>query len=121
EQGLQFGYALIDRPGDVPFNFFYTSNVSLARDRMLAAPFDEAFPYPAWEDIEAAYRLQRAGMRLVYAPQARTAHDHPTTFDRFATRQERAGYCGVVFALRHPELAGFVGVGPDGPPELPPA
>ncbi len=119
ENGLQFGYALIERPDDVPFNFFYTSNVSLSRRRMAAEPFDEAFPYPAWEDIEAAWRLARGGLRLVYEPAARTAHDHPTDFARFAARQERAGYCGVVFARLHPELAGFVGVGPAGPPELP--
>src|SRR5690606_27849837 len=86
EQGLQFGYALIRDPEDVPFNFFYTSNLSLGRERLLAEPFDEGFPYPAWEDIETAWRLCRRGMRLVYEPRARVAHDHPTDFDRFAAR-----------------------------------
>jgi glycosyltransferase involved in cell wall biosynthesis len=119
--GLQFGYRIIPDPDDVPFNFFYTSNLSLSRRRLLEEPFDEAFPYPAWEDIEASYRLFRRGLRLVYEPGARTAHDHPTDFARFAARQERAGYCGVVFALRHPELAGWVGVGESGPAPLPPA
>jgi glycosyltransferase involved in cell wall biosynthesis len=121
EQGLQFGYALIRNPDEVPFNFFYTSNLSLARSRLLEEPFDEGFPYPAWEDIETSYRLVRRGLRIVYAPEARAAHDHPTDFDRFAARQERAGYCGVVFFLRHPELAGFVGLGAEGPAPLPPA
>jgi glycosyltransferase involved in cell wall biosynthesis len=121
EQGLQFGYALIDDPERVPFNFFYTSNLSLARRCLLEEPFDEGFPYPAWEDIEASYRMTGRGLRLVYAPAARTAHDHPTDFARFAVRQERAGYCGVVFYLRHPELGPFVGVGPGGPAPLPPA
>ncbi|MEZ5313502.1 MAG: glycosyltransferase [Thermoanaerobaculia bacterium] len=119
EQGLQFGFALIDDPQNVPFNFFYTSNLSLSRERLLAEPFDERFPYPAWEDIEAAYRLTRRGLRLVYEPRARVLHDHPTGVGRFAHRQERAGYCAVVFARLHPELAGFVGLGPDGPPPLP--
>lgn len=118
--GLQFGYRIIPDPEQVPFNFFYTSNLSLARHRLLAEPFDEAFPYPAWEDIEASYRLFRRGLRLVYEPGARTAHDHPTDFDRFAARQERAGFCGVVFARRHPELAEWVGLGDNGPPPLPP-
>jgi glycosyltransferase involved in cell wall biosynthesis len=119
EQGLQFGYALIRDREDVPFNFFYTSNLSLARARLLEEPFDEGFPYPAWEDIEAAWRLKRRGLRLVYEPAARVEHDHPTDFARFAARQERAGYCAVVFWQRHPELAGFLGVGPEGPPPLP--
>lgn len=120
EHGLQFGFALIDEPENVPFNFFYTSNLSLERERLLAEPFDERFPYPAWEDIEAAYRLTRAGLRLVYEPRARVLHDHPTDFRRFARRQERAGFCAVVFARLHPELAGFVGLGFDGPPPIPP-
>ncbi len=119
EQGLQFGYALIRDPEDVPFNFFYTSNLSLGRERLLAEPFDEGFPYPAWEDIETAWRLCRRGMRLVYEPRARVAHDHPTDFDRFAARQERAGYSAVVFRQRHPELGDFVGIGAAGPPPLP--
>ena len=31
EFGAQFGYALIEDPTNVPFNFFYTSNISLSR------------------------------------------------------------------------------------------
>jgi len=120
EHGLQFGYALIRDPEDVPFNFFYTSNLSLPRDLLLAEPFDLSFPYAAWEDIEVAYRLKRRGLRMVYEPRAVVAHDHPTDFQRFAARQERAGYCAVVFYRLHPELGSFVGVGPEGPPPLPP-
>lgn len=120
EQGLQFGFALIRDPERVPFNFFYTSNLSLPRAALLADPFDERFPYPAWEDIEASYRLTKRGMRLVYEAGARVLHDHPTDFARFAARQEKAGYCAVLFARLHPELGGFVGVPPEGVPELPP-
>jgi glycosyltransferase involved in cell wall biosynthesis len=119
ENGLQFGFALIDDPENVPFNFFYTSNVSLGRAALLDDPFDERFPYPAWEDTEASYRMSRRGRRLVYEPAARVLHDHPTSFARFAARQEKAGYCAVVFGRLHPELGGFVGWSPDGPPALP--
>ncbi|HUO85987.1 MAG TPA: glycosyltransferase family 2 protein [Thermoanaerobaculia bacterium] len=121
EYGLQFGYALITDPDEVPFNFFYTSNLSLSRQLLLAEPFDTSFPHAAWEDIEAGYRMSRRhGMRLTYEPAARTAHDHPTDFARFATRQEKAGYSAVLFHRLHPELGGFLGLGPDGPPPLPP-
>ncbi len=120
EQGLQFGYALIRDKEDVPFNFLYTSNLSLGRDLLLAEPFDLRFPYPAWEDIELSYRLKRRGLRLVYEPRAAVAHDHPTDLARFAARQEKAGYCAVVFYRLHPELGSFLGLGPGGPPPLPP-
>jgi glycosyltransferase involved in cell wall biosynthesis len=121
EHGLQFGYALIDDPEDVPFNFFYTSNLSLSRALLLAEPFDLSFPHPAWEDIEAGYRLaRRHGLRLVYEPAAVVAHHHPTDLARFAARQERAGYSAVVFHRLHPELGSFLGLGPEGPPPLPP-
>ncbi len=119
QEGLQFGFGLIRDVEDVAFNFFYTSNLSLDRKLLLAEPFDESFPYPAWEDIEAAYRLKRRGLRLVYEPKARVAHDHPTDLARFALRQERAGYCAVVFWQLHPELGPFLGVSAAGPPPLP--
>ena len=99
-----------------PFLYCYPSQLLW---RLLEEPFDEAFPYPAWEDIEASYRLHRRGLRIVYEAAARTRHDHPTDFDRFCERQERAGYSAVVFWQRHPELGGFLGVGPEGPPPLP--
>jgi glycosyltransferase involved in cell wall biosynthesis len=118
EHGAQFGYALIRDPDDLPFNFFYTSNVSLHRELALAEPFDEGFPHAAWEDIELAYRLKRRGLRLVYEPSARAAHDHPTDVVRFGRRQEKAGFNAVVFYSRHPELGGFLGLGPEGPPPL---
>ena len=119
EHGLQFGYALIDDPEKVPFNFFYTSNVSLPRELLLAEPFDLGFPYAAWEDIELSYRLDKAGMRMVYEPAATVAHDHPTSLERFTSRQEKAGYSAVVFYLLHRELGSFLGLGPDGPPPVP--
>src|SRR5258707_1329615 len=120
DYGLQFGYALIgDKKEDVPFNFLYTSNLSMPRDLLLAEPFDLRFPYAAWEDIEVSYRLRKRGVHIVYEASASVAHDHPTDLARFAARQERAGYCAVVFHRLHPELGGFLGIGPDGPPPLP--
>ncbi len=119
EHGLQFGYALIDQPEKVPFNFFYTSNVSLPRALLLAEPFDLGFPHAAWEDVELAYRLHRCGLTMVYEPAARTAHLHPTDFARFCRRQEKAGESAVVFFRLHPELGPFLGLSPAGPPPLP--
>ena len=119
EHGLQFGYALIDDPDEVPFNFLYTSNLSLPTEMLRAEPFDLTFPYAAWEDIEAGYRLFERGLRLAYEPSAVVDHDHPTDFQRFTERQEKAGYSAVVFYRLHPELGPFLGLAPGGPPPLP--
>ncbi len=111
EYGLQFGYRLIADPEDVPFNFFYTSNVSLPRDLMLAAGlFDTTFPHAAWEDIELAYRLMRRGMRMRYRSAAVARHHHAITFASFRRRQERAGEAAAIFYAKHPELGGFLAV-----------
>ncbi len=111
EYGLQFGYRLIADPDDVPFNFFYTSNVSLPRDLMLAAGlFDTGFPHAAWEDIELAYRLMRRGMRMVYRPAAVARHHHAITFASFRRRQEKAGEAAAIFYAKHPELGPFLAV-----------
>ena len=120
EHGLQFGYALIRDRDEVPFNFFYTSNLSLSKRMLLDEPFDLRFPYAAWEDIEASYRMVRRGLKLAYEPDALVEHDHPTDLRRFADRQEKAGFSAVVFYRLHPELGAFLGIGPEGPPPLPP-
>jgi GT2 family glycosyltransferase len=121
EDGRQFGYGLIRGGEEVPFNFFYTSNLSLARELLVAEPFDVRFPFAVWEDIECSYRLHRRGLRLVYEPAAVVEHDHPTDLESFSARQERAGAAAVVFHRLHPELGPFLGLGPQGPPALPSA
>jgi len=113
ERGLQFGYGLITDPENVPFNFFYASNVSLPRDVFLSlGGFDETFPFAAWEDVEFAWRAMRAPrpLRLVYRPGARAAHDHPVSLSSFRERQRRSGLAAAVFARKHPESGAFLGV-----------
>ncbi len=111
EYGAQFGYLLIARPWDVPFNFFYTSNISLPRAFLLAeGGFREDFPAAAWEDIEFAYRAVARGLRLRYLPRARTIHRHRIQPRTFCRRQRTAGRSGAIFARLHPELVGFLGV-----------
>ncbi len=111
EYGLQFGYALIADRESVPFNFFYTSNISLPRDLLLEEGlFDTSFPHAAWEDIEIAYRLVRRGMKIVYRPAAIARHHHHITFESFRRRQEKAGESAAIFYSKHPELGDFLAV-----------
>jgi len=111
EYGLQFGYGLIRDPEQVPFNFFYTSNVSLPRELLLEAGlFDTSFPHAAWEDIEVAYRLTRQGMKILYRPEAVARHFHDITLASFRRRQEKSGEAAAIFFEKHPELGDFLGV-----------
>jgi glycosyltransferase involved in cell wall biosynthesis len=110
DYGLQFGYKLIEDGTVVPFNFFYTSNISIDRQLLVEQPFDTTFPSAAWEDIELAYRLDAKGLKIRYNAAAITRHYHQMTVDSFARRQYTVGKSGAIFYRKHPELGHFLGV-----------
>ena len=110
DYGLQFGYKLIEDGATVPFNFFYTSNISIDRKLLVEFPFDTTFPSAAWEDIELAYRLEKRGLKIRYNAAAVTRHYHQMTVDSFARRQFTVGKSGAIFYRKHPELGHFLGV-----------
>jgi glycosyltransferase involved in cell wall biosynthesis len=110
DYGLQFGYKLISDGQTIPYNFFYTSNISIDRELLAAHPFDTSFPSAAWEDIEVAYRLDAKGMRIRYNAAAVTRHHHPMTIESFARRKYTVGKSGAIFYRKHPELGHFLGV-----------
>jgi glycosyltransferase involved in cell wall biosynthesis len=59
-------------------NFFWTTNVSVGRARLLAVgAFDESFREYGWEDIELGLRLRFAGTRAVFNPRALAFHCKP--------------------------------------------
>jgi glycosyltransferase involved in cell wall biosynthesis len=111
EEGWQFGFSLIDDHEDVPFNYFYTSNLSVSRNFFLqAGGFDESFHEYGWEDIELSLRLKNLGMRIVYNPEALTHHHHPISLSSFIRRQRKVGYSAWDFYKRHPEIGEFLSV-----------
>lgn len=112
EFGAQFGYLLIERADRLPFNFFYTSNISLPRQVLQdLGGFREDFPAAAWEDIELAYRAVGRDLRLLYQPKARVEHHHRILPRTFRRRQRTTGRSAAIFAHLHPELGGFLGLG----------
>lgn len=111
EYGLQFGYSIIPDENNVPFNFFYTSNISIHKKFLLQNKlFDTDFPYAVWEDIELAYRLKNNGLKIVYNKEAIGYHFHEISFSSFRKRQERCGYAAYIFYKKHPELKDFLGL-----------
>jgi GT2 family glycosyltransferase len=110
---LQFAYDDIRRMPSLDYRFFYTSNVSVKREFLVATGerFDPAFRYAAFEDTELAYRLQQCGLTLQYADRARAVHDHAIDVDGFVRREERAGEMAVRLYRKHPELDHVAQVG----------
>jgi glycosyltransferase involved in cell wall biosynthesis len=108
-KGAQFAYHLIDKggldPQNLPYRFFYTSNISIRRWFLLENDlfFDEDFLYALGEDGELGYRLQQKGLRIVYNPRARAYHEHPTTFDSVCHRSYLKGQVAVLQVKKHPE------------------
>ncbi len=111
EYGHQFGYSLINGNGPLPFNFFYTSNISIPKALLddLEYLFEEDFDTYGWEDIELGYRLENRGMELFYNPYAKAYHDHPIDIPSFCERQLNVGKASRIFLKKYPELEGFLG------------
>jgi GT2 family glycosyltransferase len=87
--GLQFAYDTWLQPGPVPVPHaaFYTANLSMRRDLVLAVGgFDETFPYASFEDIELAWRLGEHGFHLEYRPEALAFHARPIDLATFRRR-----------------------------------
>jgi GT2 family glycosyltransferase/2-polyprenyl-3-methyl-5-hydroxy-6-metoxy-1,4-benzoquinol methylase len=85
----QFDFSAI-AGDDAGWGRFYSSNVSLKRKLFArVGGFDEDFTYD-YEDLDLAYRLHEAGLRLRFAPDALTLHLHgydiPSLRRRYYTR-----------------------------------
>lgn len=109
ESGAQFGYASIQDRYNVPYKYFYTSNISLKRQFLLEnGLFDEDFPYAAWEDIELGFRLTKNGLRLILHPEAVGYHYHAVRKKDVKRRFELSGEAASILYRKHPELPEIV-------------
>jgi glycosyltransferase involved in cell wall biosynthesis len=92
-------------PHNVPFQHFYTCNLSLPRDVLSRnGGFDESFRASGFEDIDLGYRLSKAGIRMVFNPRASGLHDCWQPFPEFAEKQRRNGRELRILLKKHPEL-----------------
>jgi GT2 family glycosyltransferase/glycosyltransferase involved in cell wall biosynthesis len=112
---LQFGYEYIPKLPALDFRFFYTSNVSVAREFLVQAAragviFDRAFRYAAYEDSELAWRLEKRGLQIVYHAAAHVEHDHWMDLQSFCRREFKVGQMAVVFYRKHPSADAIVDV-----------
>lgn len=101
ETGWQFGYPMIEEyahaflPREIQHRFTYTSHLSLPTDIARNYPFREDVTLYGWEDIEWGLRLQQAGIRLFYEPDAKALHHHHMTMVDSLKRMETLGRSAV--------------------------
>ncbi|MBV8602803.1 MAG: glycosyltransferase family 2 protein [Candidatus Eremiobacteraeota bacterium] len=82
--------------------YFLTGNASVSReDLQLVGGFDEEFTGYGHEDLELGYRLQRAGIPIVYEPQAVNYHLQDIGFVDQKAKMELAGRSTVRFYRKH--------------------
>jgi glycosyltransferase involved in cell wall biosynthesis len=94
-----------DRPKRLTWLYFLTGNASVRRgDLERVGRFDESFTGYGHEDLELGYRLQQAGVRIVYEPRAVNYHWHPVPYEEQKRKMELAGRSTVRFYRKHPAL-----------------
>ncbi len=103
----QFSYYYLKSGQEYDYRHFYTANISLKRDLLLAEPtwFDTNFPHAAFEDVELAYRLTKHGLRIIYQAHLTAQHYHYHTIRTFARRQYHSGLMAWRLMRKHPRTA----------------
>lgn len=64
--------------------------------------FDPSFPTPSVEDQELSFRLAEKGYKMVFVPEAKVYHQHPSSLIDYLLRKFRIGYWKVLVHWRHP-------------------
>lgn len=90
----------------LPWLYFLTGNASVRHsDLERVGCFDEDFTGYGHEDLELGYRLEAAGIRIVYEPQAIDFHWHPVPYGEQKEKMRLAGRSTVRFYRKHPSFA----------------
>lgn len=87
----------------LPWLYFLTGNASVERgDLLRVGSFDESFTGYGHEDLELGYRLEQAGIEIVYAPDAVNYHLQDIPHEDQVEKMKLAGRSTVRFYRKHP-------------------
>ena len=91
------------QPKKLSWLYFLTGNASVTKSALdRVGRFDEAFTGYGHEDLELGYRLERAGIPIVYEPAAVNYHWQHIPWDEQQGKYELAGRSTVRFFRKHP-------------------
>jgi glycosyltransferase involved in cell wall biosynthesis len=92
--------------------YFLTGNASVGRDDLLRAGcFDESFTGYGHEDLELGYRLQKAGITILYEPRAVNYHWQDVGHEDQVEKMKLAGRSTVRFYRKHPDFRVMANLG----------
>ncbi|HLI95984.1 MAG TPA: glycosyltransferase [Candidatus Baltobacteraceae bacterium] len=92
--------------------YFLTGNASVRREDLLrVGSFDENFTGYGHEDLELGYRLQKAGLRILYEPRAVNYHCQDVPHENQVEKMKLAGRSTVRFYRKHPDFAVMANLG----------
>jgi len=90
----------------LPWLYFLTGNASVRREDLLrVGRFDESFTGYGHEDLELGYRLAKAGITILYEPNAVNYHCQDVPHDDQKEKMRLAGRSTVRFYRKHPDFA----------------
>ncbi len=90
----------------LPWLYFLTGNASVRRDDLVrVGSFDESFTGYGHEDLELGYRLEKAGIRILYEPNAVNYHCQDVPHEDQKEKMKLAGRSTVRFYRKHPDWA----------------
>jgi glycosyltransferase involved in cell wall biosynthesis len=92
--------------------YFLTGNASVRREDLLRVGcFDESFTGYGHEDLELGYRLQKAGLSILYEPGAVNYHCQDVPHEGQVEKMKLAGRSTVRFYRKHPDFAVMANLG----------
>lgn len=92
--------------------YFLTGNASVKRrDLERVGGFDESFTGYGHEDLELGFRLRRAGVEILYEPQAVNYHWQDVSDVDQREKMRLAGRSAVRFYRKHPDVAVALNLG----------
>jgi GT2 family glycosyltransferase len=90
----------------LPWLYFLTGNASVRRaDLLTVGRFDESFTGYGHEDLELGYRLEQAGITILYEPHAINYHCQDVPHEDQKEKMRLAGRSTVRFYRKHPDFA----------------
>ncbi len=103
------------QPRPLQWLYFLTGNASVNKKALLdVGSFDENFTNYGHEDLELGYRLQKAGVEMIFFPGAVNYHWHPVTYAEKCKKMHLSGFATVRFWRKHrdPSIKFKLGMNP---------